>query len=596
MRTCSRVSIIAGDRATSEPRLKFPAFSIEVFRGRLASANALPQLALLGMLTGLVTAMVIIAFRFLIEGGGMLILGVSAEEYESLDMLSRVLSVMSGAAILALLLHRYRPSARRVGIVHVMERLSRHQGYLPLKNAVIQFLGGAIALISGQSGGREGPAVHLGATTASLFGQVARLPNNSIRTMVACGTAAAIASSFNTPIAAVIFAMEVVMMEYTIASFIPVIVAAVASTLVTQLFFGTEPAFIVPALQMYSFLEIPYLLVGGVLVGCLAAGYIQLVQFFARTTETPFWMRMILAGSMTAGFAVVLPQVMGIGYDTVNGIMQSQIPLLILVALFAGKALTSAAAVGFGMPVGLIGPTMVLGACLGGVFAALLNTFQDAGVSVAFYVILGMGAMMAAVLQAPLAALMAVMEMTANTSIILPAMVIIIVATLITSELFKQKSVFITTLNTLGLQYPPNPISLHLQRVGAIAIMDRSFRRLPTRIPNSVAQEVIDQGTNWILVEDDAGDVRALLNPSDLDAFLSERGVDEEEIRLLELPGRRMDVTSIGSQATALQIQQAMLEADAQACTITRMTAPMIKPIIGIVTQNHIDNYRNRIE
>ena len=124
-----------------------------------------------------------------------------------------------------------------------MERLTRHQGYLPLRNAVIQFFGGAIALISGQSGGREGPAIHLGATAASLLGQKFQLPNNSIRTMIACGTAAAIASSFNTPIAGVIFAMEVVMMEYTVASFLPIIVAAVTSTLVSQAFFGAAPAF-----------------------------------------------------------------------------------------------------------------------------------------------------------------------------------------------------------------------------------------------------------------------------------------------------------------------------------------------------------------
>ena len=238
-----------------------------MFRGRLATANALPQLALLGILTGLVTAAVIIAFRSLIEGAGALMLTGSAEDFESLGIAARIALVMTGAALLALLLHRYRPSARRVGVVHVMERLSRHQGYLPLKNAMIQFFGGAIALLSGQSGGREGPAIHLGATTASLFGQAARLPNNSIRTMVACGTAAAIASSFNTPIAGVIFAMEVVMMEYAIASFTPIILAAVSATLVTQWVYGAEPAFTVPPLQMYSLLELPYLIVAGLLIG-----------------------------------------------------------------------------------------------------------------------------------------------------------------------------------------------------------------------------------------------------------------------------------------------------------------------------------------
>jgi len=129
-----------------------------------------------------------------------------------------------------------------------MERLSRHQGHLPIRNAIVQFFGGILALISGQSGGREDPAIHLGAASSSLLGQAFSLPNNSIRTLVACGTAAAIAGSFNTPIAGVIFAMEVVMMEFTIGSFIPVIIAAVASTLLAHYVIGNEPAFTVAPL------------------------------------------------------------------------------------------------------------------------------------------------------------------------------------------------------------------------------------------------------------------------------------------------------------------------------------------------------------
>lgn len=565
-------------------------------------------MAILGLATGVVTSLVILCFRLLIDSSLGQIIGDDPDQFELLSIASRVGLIMTGALVLGALLNRYRPSARRTGVVHVMERLSRHQGYLPLKNAVIQFLGGAIALISGQSGGREGPAIHLGATTASLLGQAAKLPNNSIRTLVACGTAAAIASSFNTPIAGVIFAMEVVMMEYAIASFIPVIVAAVASTLVTQYFFGAEPAFNMLPLHMHSVLEIPYLILGGVLIGCLAAGYIQLIQAFARLSSRlahrPFWLRIALAGALTAAFATVLPQVMGVGYDTVNQIMLAEISITLLIAIFVGKAITSAAAVGLGMPIGLIGPSLLLGATVGGIFGNALVYWQGADISVGFYVMLGMCAMMGAVLQAPLAALMAVMEMTANTNLILPAMVIIVVATMVTSQVFRQRSVFITTLNTLGLQYPPSPVTLHLQRIGATAIMDRSFVRLPEYIDHQRAIEVLAEKTNWILIDDTQGKVCAALNPADLAAFIEADkdtaeeagGMNGENISLLQLPGQRMDVTSISSQATALQVQQALSKSQTEACCITRITAPMIAPVLGIVTQHHIDNYRNVTE
>lgn len=577
--------------------MKFiPNISIEVFRGQLATANAQPQLALLGLITGIVTALVIVAFRFLIEHGSVLLIGMQdSESYEELTVVTRVAWCLGGAILLAVLLNRYSPSARRVGVVHVMERLTRHQGYLPLRNAVIQFFGGAIALISGQSGGREGPAIHLGATAASLLGQQFHLPNNSIRTMVACGTASAIAASFNTPIAGVIFAMEVVMMEYTIASFVPVIVASVAATLTSQFFFGNAPAFNVAPVEMTSALEIPYLLLGGLFIGTVAAGFNQMIQRFASLSSWPFWVRMLLAGSLTAGTAVLLPSVMGIGYDTVNDIMIGEVSILLLVALLFGKAITSAASVGLGMPVGLIGPTMVLGACSGGIFGNLLLQFQDTSISVGLYVMLGMCAMMAAVLQAPLAALMTVMELTANTNIILPAMVIIIAATLVTSHVFGQGSVFLTTLNTLGLQYPLNPVAMHLQRVGVTAIMDRSFVRLPESIDHAKALEVVGRNLNWILVESkDGTSVRAALNPADLAAFMEERGDSDEDVDLLELPGQRMDITYVDAQATANEVAQALARSEADVCCVQRTTAPMIKPIIGIVTQNHLENYRKQ--
>ncbi len=586
--------------------MKFPRVSLDVFRRRLATVDAIPQLALLGVVTGILTSGVILGFRAMIDGS-LLQLGIGPENFESLSITQRTLLIMIGATLLAVLMQRYRPSVRRVGVVHVMERLSRHQGSLPLKNAVVQFFGGAIALISGQSGGREGPAIHLGATTASLIGQTSRLPNNSVRTLVACGTAAAIASSFNTPIAGVIFAMEVVMMEYTIASFIPVIVASVSATLITQWVYGAEPAFNVAPSHMHSLLEIPYLLLGGFLIGALAAGYIQLIQAFARFNDQPFWLRILVAGALTAGCAAFLPQVMGVGYDTVNQIMLSELSIALLVLLLIGKAVTSAAAVGLGMPVGLIGPSLLLGAAVGGIFGNALLHWQGADISIGFYVMLGMCAMMGAVLQAPLAALMAVLEMTANTNLILPAMLIIVVATLVTGQLFKQRSVFITTLNTLGLQYPPSPVTLHLQRVGVTAIMDRSVARLPPRISLDEARTLLDDAPNWILVDNAEREPCALLNPSDLAVFVEDRypvHTDDEEdghertqidtaIDLLELPGQRMDVTTINARATVAQVQNQLTKSNVEACCIVRTSAPMIAPVIGIVTQNHIDNYRN---
>ena len=499
--------------------------------------------------------------------------------------------------MLGLLLSAMTPSTRRVGVVHVMERLSRHQGYLPLKNTAVQFFGGVIAIASGQSGGREGPSIHLGAGAASTLGQVFALPNNSIRTLVACGSAAAIASSFNTPMAGVIFAMEVVMMEYTIGSFIPVIISAVTSTFLTHFIFGNEPAFTIAPLQLMSYAEAPFIVLAGVLIGACAAAFIALVQLFASWNHWPILNRALLAGVVTGTLALHAPEIMGVGYDTVGAAMLGQLEVTALLLILVAKLFASAAASGLGLPIGLIGPTLVMGACIGGLMAQLGRWFEPSAMSGdGFYVMLGMSAMMAAVLQAPLAALVSVLELTANPNVILPAMLIIVVATMVTSEVFGSASIFLRTLNTLGLEYPPNPVTQHLSRVGVAALMERSFARLAQEATLEDCEAALKESPRWILVENESAEVRTVLDSADLRAFIDDGKSSETEkpeaIDLLRIPGMRKDCSNVDSRAT---LQEALLQlrsARAEALCVRRYSAPLIKPIIGVLTREQIDSYR----
>ncbi|TNF89902.1 MAG: chloride channel protein, partial [Gammaproteobacteria bacterium] len=500
-----------------------PSFiSPEFFQSRLAHVEALPQLSILAVAVGLFTGGVILLFRVSIDFLAGWILPAGSESFELLSQVERFALPVIGAVLLALFMGRLSAADRRVGVVHVMERLSRHQGHLPLKNALVQFFGGILALVTGQSGGREGPAIHLGAASASLMGQAFRLPNNSIRVLVACGTASAIAGSFNTPLAGVIFAMEVVMMEYTLGSFIPVIIASVVTTVMTQYLFGAAPAFIVAEQELGSLTELPFIMLAGVVAGCVASAFIRCVQLFAGLASRPFWMRALLAGVLTGLAAQIAPGIMGVGYDTVSSAMLGEIAVTSLLLIVVLKLVTSAAAVGLGLPVGLIGPVFVVGAALGGSLGYLGHYLQpDADISIALYVMLGMTAMMAAALQAPLAALMAVLELTANPSLMLPAMLIIVVASLTASVVFKQKSVFLSTLDTLGLKYPPDPVTAHLQRAGVISIMNRELVRLPAQCSFAEALDAMHSEPIWVVVETDPGNVRCVLSGADLRAHLT---------------------------------------------------------------------------
>jgi CIC family chloride channel protein len=568
--------------------------SLDFFRARLASVDALPQLVLLAVVAGALTAMVSLAFRGAIEQIALRILpGGSSENFEGLPFDWRFGLPVVGAVLIGLALTFLRPADRRVGVTHVMERLGRHQGHMRLRNALTQFFGGIVALTTGASGGREGPAIHLGASTSSLLGQVFQLPNNSIRTLVGCGTAAAVACSFNTPIAGVILAVEVVLMEYTIASFIPVIVAAVTATLIMRFFYGSAPAFAVPPLAIESVFEIPYILLVGLACGLVAVAFIRCVGFFASLSKIPIGLRCALAGVITGLAGLVVPEVMGIGYDTVTAALSGDVALRTLVLLLIFKIVATSACVGLGLPVGLIGPSLLVGAVLGGLLghgaAFVAPAFAS---SAGLYVMLGMCALMAAMLQAPLAALLAVLELTANPNVVLPAMLVIVVATMTASQLFHERSVFTAMLLRLGLTYEVNPATQHLQRAGVTSLMSRDFARLDEVADVEEVSAALASKPRWIVVESARGRLRCILNAADLRRFMGEAAEPRiGSIELLQVPGLRHDVTSIDFQATVHEALEKLKRTGAEALCVRRTTAPMIAPIVGVLTRGEVEDF-----
>jgi len=190
---------------------------------------------------------------------------------------------------------------------------------------------------------------------------------------------------------------------------------------------------------------------------------------------------------------------------------------------------------------------------------------------------------------------MAVMELTENPNLILPAMLIIVVATLVTGVGFRQKSVFLSTLNTLGLQYPPNPATLHLQRAGVAAIMERSFARLNFVCPRAEVEAALLSKPRWIIVETGPGDVRCVLSAPDLQAFMKEKGHQLDDIPLLRIPAQRLDIANVDYRATIQEAQDAIQPAGVEALCIRRTSAPMIASVMGVITQDDIDNYREII-
>jgi CIC family chloride channel protein len=523
------------------------------FRLRLAHADSLLHFSVIGVLSGITCALVMFAFRSLIELPSSFWLPESnPENFEDLPSWLHFLLPVIGALLIGLVLRSLSDKERRTGIPHVITRLHAHHGQMPLKNALFQFFGGAFALATGQSGGREGPAIHLGAAANSLLGKYFYLPHNSTRILVGCGTAAAIAASFNTPIAGVILAMEVVMMEYTIAGFTPIILSAITATTLTRVLYGNEAIFQIPALEMASLWELPFIAFLGLATGACAALFIVILKASARQSSRPIMQRMLAAGLLTGACAVLVPEVMGIGYDTLNQVLAGEVALTLLLAIIAAKILATSVGCGLGLPIGMIGPNLLIGACIGGALGLIgTSIFPDLASNQTFYVILGMGAMMGAILNAPLAALMALLELSQNPSIIFPGMLAITVATLTNSEIFKQKSAHQTVLEQLREVPRTDPLSLALQRTSVASLMSTDFQTAARQLLPDQAKILLDTSPEWFLIDDQNGHYH-LIEPQDLHQSIEAALVDCDStvIDLVSISHQPQKAMVLHSQAT----------------------------------------------
>ncbi len=568
-----------------------PRHALDNFRHALAYIDALPQLTLLGAIVGLATGLLVVVFRLCIDLPLTVFVPGNAENFEALSPIVRTLLIAGGALTLYLLI-RFSRRHRDMGVGHALDRLHNYQGYLPWRNTLLQFVCGAIGMISGQSIGREGPAVHLGAGAGSLVGQKLKLPNNSLQTLVACGVAAAIAASFNTPMAGVIFAMEVILMEYTIVGFVPVIMASVIGAALCQAVFGHQGMIAVDNATMGSLLELPYVAVGGLLIAACAAAFIRLNLLALKTVRWPLFVRLSLATTLTCALAWEIPEIMGQGYDTLNGAMAGEFLITSLAIIAVAKLASSALVTGLGIPGGIIGPTLVTGACIGGVLGLMAQYIYPAA-SPGFYVTLGMAAMMAAVLNAPLAALVAALELSYNPNIIFPAMLMIVIASVATRSFCRLEGIFAEQLKHSGRPLEFRPGQQALRKVGVISILDTRYAIAPRQLNYDEARALLAKRPTWLVVETD--NKKLLLQASDLANYLEEAPLEllslEEDLDLLAFPARRRLLVPIHPTATLLEALQALRSAGTDALYVTRPSTPLISSVRGIVTQEAIDNH-----
>jgi chloride channel protein, CIC family len=447
-----RVKLLATARRWTIPNLK-------QFR-----ESRQPTVWLLAPVIGLLTGLAAIGFR----------LAIGAFQLPWLDDMSEhvaqaaraqpwwviMLAPAVGGLLVGLML-RYVLTAKRTGAVpDVMEaRVNAGRG-LDLKQGLLSAVASALSLGAGASAGREGPIVHLGAVVAASASTRLNLPNAARRTLLASGAAGAVAASFNAPIAGVLFAQEVILGHFSITTFVPLVLSAVVATILSQAWFGDVAAFVVPSYRIVSYLEVPAFVLLGVVAAAVAVIFqltVLSVDWFARNLKMPLVTRPMVGGLLIGIIAIWFPEVLGVGYDTTDAALKDQLAIHVMLILIVMKTIATAIALGSRFGGGVFSPALYLGAMTGGAFGLIAaSAFPEVGSSEGLYAILGMGAVAAAVLGAPISTTVMVFELTGGFALSLALLLTVAIANGI-NQMILGRSFFQAQLESRGIVLHEGP-------------------------------------------------------------------------------------------------------------------------------------------
>jgi len=564
--------------------------------------KALPKLSAIAALIGIASGLVILLFRILTEHATSdLMPGQDHEGFEQLSEELRFALPVFGALILAFI-YRLTPSQfHDVGAPYLLQRLDYHQGHIPFRNTLMQFFGATISLVSGQSAGREGPAIHLGGGASSLIARYSQLPYAYRKMLIGSGVAAAISASFNTPLAGVIFAQEVILRQFSLISMTPLVIAAVAGSLVTQAALGELAIF--PSFEVtFNTMDILGLLLLGCLVGGLSVVFSRLMIAWQRTNKLPKWYSLPIAGLITGVIAVYVPEVMGVGYDTINMLLGGVSDWQWVIIILFTKLLLTTFVLAYGVPGGLIGPNLMIGACAGFIVGLGLQTLYPS-INPALFCLIGMAAMMGATLHAPMAALITLLEMTNSSQIILPGMIGIVIAYLINKGLFGQQAIFDELQKIRHDRDRMNAQSSTLEHFGIMPIMDRRFVVTDPIMKTKNLLQLLAEQPRWVVIT--SGKQNILMQASDLANWLqyqlkatgeADLIDDTSETDLLKIPATRFDLAAINIKSDIGEALS-LIDSHKTDALLIQSTPPegQAPKLLGIITQHDLDHfYSNR--
>jgi len=372
-----------------------------------------------------------------------------------------ILLPAAGGLLVGLITYYFAPETKGHGVPEVMEAMATRGGRIRPRVVLAKVLASGICLGSGGSAGREGPIVQIGSSAGSTLGQLLKLNSPDIKVLVGCGAAAGIAATFNAPLAGVVFAIELILLEFKTRSFVPLVISSTFATIISRIFLGAQPMIHVPAYEFQN----PYELILYLFLGFFAAllGILEIKSLygtedlFDRLKLHPVF-KPVLGGLILGAIGLFLPHVFGIGYGTVSNIVNQHLGhqglgllgflLLLSLAKIAALSLT----LGSGGSGGVFAPSLFIGAAFGGAFGILVNmAFPLITAPYPAYALVGMAAVFSATSRATLTSIIMLFEMTRDYNIILPLMFACVVADIVAWLLYPD-TIYTKKLSRRGIR------------------------------------------------------------------------------------------------------------------------------------------------
>ena len=396
------------------------------------------------------------------------------------------------AVLLLALVRRLFKLVRWHGPADSIYAAHRTDNELDLRAGVGSTMAAFISLCGGAPVGQYGPLVHFGATIGSYIFSFLNTQKITADIFIGCGAAAAIAAGFHAPIAGIVFAHEAILRHFSFRAIAPIAIASITSSWFSFLVFGGEPLFKINFSLPDLFPLVPALLGGGIFFGLIAIIFMKLLFIFSKIATQLNYSSLFLgvfAALICGGIGVFLPEVLGLGIETVDRMLANEFMILFLLLLMSAKIIASSLSIGFGLFGGVFSPALFIGASAGGVFGKVLAAIGIVAVPQIF-VVSGMAAIGAAVVGAPISVVLIILELTASYELAVAAMLSVVVSTLFCSLTFGH-SFFDAQLIKRGIDLSQGRGNLELMGKSVEAIMVQDFVRLTEGLMVSEAIKIL---------------------------------------------------------------------------------------------------------